>query len=408
MRESIKGWTTVHLNGLLTTNFSGSWGDEPSSVRRANVQVIRSNDFTEDGRIDFSTAVARHHTQRELARLSLRQGDLVVEASGMGSGRAVLVQNLPANGSFACSNFHRVLRPNTTVVDPRYLILWLQRLDSHSGVLKYRQQTVIINLNIVAYLNQPVLRPPLHEQYRITEIIDATDVAIARGDRLAAKQLALHRGLSERLVQDARIPWKSTLGDHIQGIQAGRSPDLEDTPAGPGQWGVLKVSAINSDGFLSDENKVVTEPGLIKPALEIQPSDLLLSRANTMALVGLCCIAENPRPNLMLSDKILRIVPKRSEMDAVFLYMVLSSHRARYQIQALATGTSGSMKNIAQEAIRSLVVPCPPLDEQRRIVSTFQGGAATIEYEAAELAKLRLMKQGLVEDLLTGRVRVPG
>jgi type I restriction enzyme S subunit len=193
---------------------------------------------------------------------------------------------------------------------------------------------------------------------------------------------------------------RAALGELTESIQAGRSPDLEDVPAGPGQWGVLKVSAISPNGFRSNENKVATEPALISAALEVQPGDLLLSRANTMELVGLCCIATNPRPNLMLSDKILRIVPKRFEMDPVFLFVFLSSTVARRQIQSLATGTSGGMKNISQEAIRSLLVPCPPLEEQQRVGEILGSIDQAIQLREHHCSKLQQIGLGVTQNVL--------
>ena len=52
---------------------------------------------------------------------------------------------------------------------------------------------------------------------------------------------------------------------------------------------MLKVSAVRPDGLQEDENKVVTRPSLIDAEIEIKHGDLLISRANTPALVGLAC-----------------------------------------------------------------------------------------------------------------------
>ena len=79
----------------------------------------------------------------------------------------------------------------------------------------------------------------------------------------------------------------------------------------------------------------------------------------------------------------------------------------RRQIEVHATGSSGSMKNISQATIRALVFPFPGREEQQRIVTTLRSHKKRVEHEQRELRKLRLLKQGLMDDLLTGRVRVP-
>jgi type I restriction enzyme S subunit len=78
----------------------------------------------------------------------------------------------------------------------------------------------------------------------------------------------------------------------------------------------------------------------------------------------------------------------------------------RSQIEVNATGTSGSMKNISQDVIKRLLVPLPPLDEQNHIAAILSADNDLIRTEEAYRDKLKLLKKGLMDDLLTGRVRV--
>ena len=64
------------------------------------------------------------------------------------------------------------------------------------------------------------------------------------------------------------------------------------------------------------------------------------------------------------------------------------------------------MKNISQAEIRGLLLPWPSPAEQRRICECAAAIATRIGEQATELRKLQLLKQGLMSDLLTGRVRV--
>ena len=78
----------------------------------------------------------------------------------------------------------------------------------------------------------------------------------------------------------------------------------------------------------------------------------------------------------------------------------------RSQIEVNATGSSGSMKNISQDAIKRLLIPLLPLDEQNRIAAVLAAHKDLIDTEEAYLSKLKLVKKGLMDDLLIGRVRV--
>jgi type I restriction enzyme S subunit len=197
------------------------------------------------------------------------------------------------------------------------------------------------------------------------------------------------------------------LGTVLSGIDAGHSPNLEDTPAGPGQWGVLKVSAVSQHGFFPEENKVVHDQGLQNPDLCVRQGDLLMTRANTSELVGRSCIVDKAPPGLMLCDKTLRLSADKRYVPTAYVHLVLGLSEVRRQIEIAATGTSGSMKNISQQSIRQLMIPLGDQDDTRRTVEIDRLHYSQLSALHGEIAKLRLVKQGIMEDLLTGQVRVP-
>ncbi|MFD5450681.1 restriction endonuclease subunit S [Streptomyces sp. NPDC003470] len=247
--------------------------------------------------------------------------------------------------------------------------------------------------------------PPMSEQRRIVAAHAVTERRIAALERVRAKLKTAETALvSGKLTETSeRVP----LSSWLHRIEAGKSPLAQDTPAGDGEWGVLKVSAVQADGFLGRENKVVRDAEFINPQFEVRPGDLLMTRANTEDLVGLACVVENPPPRLMLSDKTLRLVVDDSMADVGFVAAVLSNPVVRAQIKSAATGTSGSMKNISQGSIERLLVPDVPLEEQRRVQAALAVGRRRANSVQRQIAKLRTTRLGLMEDLLSGRVSLP-
>jgi hypothetical protein len=102
-----------------------------------------------------------------------------------------------------------------------------------------------------------------------------------------------------------------TLRDVVTHIEAGKSFACEPRPAGPNEWGIIKVSAMTWGEFRQHENKAVPADREINPAHEIRPGDILVSRANTEAYVGAPVLVRKCRPRLLLSDKSLRLNRRR-------------------------------------------------------------------------------------------------
>lgn len=190
------------------------------------------------------------------------------------------------------------------------------------------------------------------------------------------------------------------LGILLTGIDVGRSPDLEDTPAGPGQWGVLKVSAVTNDGFRPNENKVVRSPSLYNPAFCVRQGDLLITRANTSALVGQSCIVGDTSPSLMLCDKTLRLRINERLAPTRYVQLALTHPSVRRQIENAATGTSGSMKNISQQSIKRLIIPVGSMTEMQRIVEILNDLDHAIQIGEQIARKLATARIALVETLL--------
>ena len=70
----------------------------------------------------------------------------------------------------------------------------------------------------------------------------------------------------------------------------------------------------------------------------------------------------------MLSDKVLRL-NLSADVNKIFVLYMLKAPFVRAKLNAAASGTSESMKNISQDVIKKLLIPIPPIEEQQRIVS---------------------------------------
>jgi type I restriction enzyme S subunit len=162
------------------------------------------------------------------------------------------------------------------------------------------------------------------------------------------------------------------LGELLAKIEAGSSPKAEGRPAGPNEKGVLKVSAVSWGDFRPWENKTLPADYPFDINAAVRNGDLLISRANTSQLVGTVVLVDGDHPNLMLSDKTLRLVPASSEISKRFLLYALRTPWVRSVFEEDATGTSDSMRNLSQEKVRSAPIALPPREAQHRIIAKLE------------------------------------
>jgi type I restriction enzyme, S subunit len=179
-----------------------------------------------------------------------------------------------------------------------------------------------------------------------------------------------------------------TLGDVLLGIEAGKSFQTSDQPARDHELGVLKVSAVTWTAFRPEEAKAVANY-VPDERHRVKANDLLISRANTRELVGAVVLVDRDFPNRLLSDKTLRLIVDAERVDKSYLLFALRSAGARAHIEHFATGTSDSMRNIAQGVISSIPIKLPALARQREIAARLKAELAAVE-DARRAAEAQL------------------
>ncbi|PKN92925.1 MAG: restriction endonuclease [Chloroflexi bacterium HGW-Chloroflexi-6] len=242
--------------------------------------------------------------------------------------------------------------------------------------------------------------PPVDEQRRIANLLWAADDAITEWQQTISKLEKLLAAVREDVLCSKNLPRKK-LKTCVKNITAGKSVLGIGKPAAENEIGVLKVSAVGADGFVADENKVLEDNDTFIPAFSVRANDLLITRANTRELVGRVCKAPKEYPNLMLSDKTLRLEVDEVFGDKDFLLQVLRSKEARKQIEATASGTGGAMKNISQVQILNLNLPLPELNIQKELAAKTNEAEKTLEQTRIHLGNSFELKKQLLKKMLS-------
>lgn len=181
------------------------------------------------------------------------------------------------------------------------------------------------------------------------------------------------------------------LADVVASIRSGVSVNSEDRAAVAGELGVLKTSCVTTGVFRASEHKAVVAADLHRVAEPVTADTVIVSRMNTLGLVGASGYVPASYPNLFLPDR-LWAVRAAAGVCPRWLAYVIADPRMRARLKSAASGTSGSMKNLSQDSFLALPVDIPPLPEQRRIAAVLGAWDQAIAQTERLIAAQRLAR----------------
>jgi type I restriction enzyme S subunit len=397
----------------------------------------------EGGKIVWKDIKRMRLSKEDFEMYRLLPGDLLVNRVNSRElvGKAAMIPDGLEPCVFESKNIR--LRLLTKLVEPK-LVAFKLLLDGSRHFANNAQQVVgmasISQPQLAAF---PIPLPPLAEQKRIVAKIEELFSELEAGEeslRVARRQLGVYRQSllkqafegkltaqwrtenpaqldspaasdvsPEELKDFDALPrgWRYTrFGNSIHHIDAGKSFRCEERRPSTDEVGVAKVSAVTWGEYDEAESKTCIDPEKVTPEYFIRPGDFVLSRANTIELVGACVIVRHVTQRIMLSDKTLRITMDDA-LKPFFLHY-LRSRQGRLEIEKRSTGNQESMRNIGQERIRSIIVPQCSLPEQQEIVRLLDEQFEVIERNEREidaaLKRSEALRQAILKKAFTGRL----
>lgn len=365
---------------------------------------------------------------RSLRCKSLKPQDILICRLAEPVGRACLLPQFVGNAITSVDV--TIFRPDFNVLH-RHFAVWL--LNTHAALKRCEMFAGGTTRKRISRLNLgrlPIALPKVDEQSRIAAVLDTVDAAIAKTEAVIAKLRQVRVGLLHDLLTRG-------LDQHGQLRDPIAHPDqFQHSPLGriPREWKVKELSALcshigsgvtprggqdvyTSVGIMLIRSQNVTFEGLLLDDVAFIPEEIHLGMLRsevfahdvlfniTGASIGRCC----PMPdglgtaNVNQHVCILR-VPKADAAAAKLLACILSSPIGQKQLDAL--NTMGNRQGLNYQQLGSFVIPWPEGDERQAIVTRIVGIEDQVLAEEAECGKLKLLKSGLMTDLLTGSVRV--
>lgn len=192
--------------------------------------------------------------------------------------------------------------------------------------------------------------PSIAEQRRIVDELDLVSSIV----ELKNAQLRTFDELAQSIFYEmfSTIKERTPLSTYVTELSAGKS--LAGDEENPNK--VLKTGAVTYDYFRGDDVKNLPLNYQPKEKDLVRKGDLLISRMNTAELVGAVAYVWDVAPKVYLPDRLWRAT-LTEKANPVFLWKALIQFESKRQIRSLASGTSGTMKNISKPKFMSVEVP---------------------------------------------------
>ena len=365
------------------------------------------------GRIDLTDIGEIKLTPSDLQRFRLRKGDLLVCEGGEIGRAAVWQQSIEE--CYYQKALHR-LRP-IRGYNVQLMFNMLQRLASTGFLLNFVTQTSIAHLPKDKFETVPIPVPPtIAEQEAIAEALSDADALIESLEQLLVKKRQIKQGaMQELLTGKKRLPgfsgeWESfDLGSIVDTNQQWSftggpfGSNLKSSDYTDGGVRIIQLQNIG-DGEFKNDYEIYTSRQKADELLScnIYPGEIILSKMGE-PVARACIIPPLQERYVMCSDGI-RLAVDEKRFNTYFVYTQINA--PEFRVKASNAGRGSTRKRIGLTELRRLELWCPPHPEQIAIATILSDMDAEIAALETKMAKARQIKQGMMQELLTGRIRL--
>lgn len=383
------------------SKFSNGKGHEQVIDENGNYIVVNSKFISTDG-------LVKKFSNKNLSPLN--KGEIAMVMSDIPNGKAIAkCYIIDENNKYTLNQRICSIKSNNEC-DFKFLYYVINRNRYFLGFDNGVSQT---NLRKDEVLDCPVQLPPLPEQQKIAEILSTVDAKIEVIDQQITETQALKKGLTQRLLTKGightefkdsalgEIPksWEVVSIDEIAKVTAGGTPSTQENSYWGGEIPWMNSGEINLRRIKSVEGRI-TDLGLKNSSTKLIPANsVLMALAGQGKTRGKVAINEIP---LCTNQSLATIYDfKNAHYEYVFQNL-----ETRYsEIRKMSTG-DGGRGGLNLTIIKTIKLALPPLEEQTQIAEIFNSFDKKIDVLYEKKTHYQELKQGLMQQLLTGKIRV--
>ncbi len=395
------------ISNHIYNPISGDWGDDINDADDSFTFVLRTTNFTNIGKIDYSDVVKRNIDYKVLEKKLLKYNDIIIEKSGGSDkipvGRVVFFDIDKSN--YICNNFTSIIRCKNTL-NSKYLFYYLYQNHKQNTTAYYQNKTTgIRNLQLKRYLDTDIPIPPLPQQEKIVKVLDISSALVEKQKELLKKyDLFLKSKFIEMFGDPISNPmgWEvvklekfTTLVSSGSTPKGGQSVYLDEGEIRFIRSQNVRMNKMSYDGIYYISEEVYTK----MKRTQVQYNDVLLNI--TGASIGRTAIyKDKTRANVNQHVCIIRL---NKQLNNVYLNYFIATDSFQNKIISNQSGATREALNFTQ--IKKFDIFYPPLELQNKFASIVEKVEIIKEQETKKLQHLRVLHKSLMDKAFKGEIQ---
>lgn len=376
-----------------------------SDYTNDGVQIIQLQNIGDGSFINESQVYTSKEKANQLLSCNIYPGEIILSKMGDPVARCCFIPNTAERFLMASDGIKLVV--NEKKFNKRFVHEYinskyfrLRAFDISTGSTRLR--IGLPNLKSLSFI-----KPPLQEQTAIANALSNTDNWINSLEQLLTKKRQIKQGAMQELLQP-KEGWEvkklGEVGKCHRGVSYNPEKDLHDYDK-INTFRLLRSNNIKN-GSLNNINIQFVDHSRVKENQVLQKNDIIICMANgSKQLVG--------KSGIFIIDDSIKYTFgafmgcfRTNEKIASSKYIAINfqSYQYRNFIDVLLSGSS--INNLNPSDIESINIPFPPREEQIRIATILSDLDDEIIQLETKLAKAKQIKQGMMQELLTGRIRL--
>jgi type I restriction enzyme S subunit len=362
---------------------------------------IRITDIDDAGRFNPSPKVGVTHPASD--NYVLGSGELVFARTGASVGKSYLYD--PDDGQLVYAGFLINVAPDPEQLNPKFLALYLQTKEYWDWIARTSARSGQPGVNGREYATLLVPLPDIATQNAIAEAVGDVDQVIRSLERLIAKKQAIKQGMMQQLLTGrTRLlgfedDWRESTVGALARVTGGGTPStgVDAYWGGSIPWFTPAEIRSSGSGLVSHSARTITAEGLARSSASLLPAGTVL--VTSRASIGNCAVAAVP---VTTNQGFASMIPK-DPRSTWFLYYWTQKNRSEFESRAAGS----TFLEISASKVSAIPLDQPSLEEQAAIGVAIRDVDDELDALDRRLGKARAIKDGMMQQLLTGRIRLP-